>query len=296
MRIVYGTGNRLGAGPILSQFLSHTNHTIKVAAHLKSKPPDSFIDWMLDAADSNIEQLQADIEEFDPDLVVSDAESYTANIAGSLNIPIIYCSPLHLLDGVVWERKKRSCSHILEKTKKILRNLPGGVIRLVYSPFGNLSNKPTLKEGYEWIQPYSMFSVDDSPQVTGQLVVVEDPVRRKNLEKVFNGSSVISSTDPSYSKLLTESQHIFISGETNILADCICLNKKISLIPDITDPEMLVNTELCSQYNSGADLGQIELLERYARSELEKPYNSSYTVVSENKFLHDRIEELWESM
>src|SRR3990167_6151836 len=275
MRIVYSAGNRLGAAHQVFGFLEHTSHDVRIAAFRRSGRLLHFTDWTLDAikSDNNIERLQIDIQKYDPDLVVIDGEPVVATIARSLSIPIVYCSPLHILDGVPWERGQLAYSAQVEELRKTLTDLPIGVTRFVYSPFGDIDGMPSLRDGFEWVRPYH-FSVDRTPQVESILFVIEDDSRFENLTKTTLGLRLnleySRELDFSYIENLKLAEWVFTTGETRHIADAIYSNKQICIFPNIKDPETIMNAILCSQFGVGFDAGQVELMGRFAQAEIEK--------------------------
>lgn len=305
MKILYSAGDRLGAAHQLFGFLEYTAHDVKVAAYQKSSRLISFTDWMLDSVLSdnhNLELLQQDIKIYDPDLVLIDGEPIVANIANELSIPILYCSPLHILDGISWKRGTLSYSAPIEKLRSMLNLLPIGISKLIYSPFGDIEGAPIIKNGFDWVCPYHV-SVDESQSLYHNLMIVEDNERVNLIETLTKKLKLqkVCSLNLNYETLLRQTDWILSTGETQHVADALYNNKRISLIPNINDVETLLNAIMCSYLKIADDLGQIELMEFSATYEIEKSYNHRNNFrysVNDNKkmMLHERVDYLWECL
>lgn len=302
MKIVYSAGNRLGAGHQLNGFLEQTSHDVRVASYLESGRLLHFVDWTLDTnTSSNLENLRNDITHFEPDLILIDGEPIVANIGQSLSIPIVYCSPLHLLDGVPWERGQLSYSAPLEILRTMLAAFPVGVKRLVYSPVGDIERSPSLREGFEWVRPYHFF-VDGNSEVDQIMVVVEDSQRFDAIVAATQGLKLnfqyFRKLDAVYEKALENCAYIFSTGETKHIADAVYNNKSFCLLPNLKDPETVMNAIACSAFGLGLELGQLELMGKFSTSKIEESISKkiNYTVTSQHKMLHERIDELWECM
>lgn len=302
MKIVYSADDRLGAANQIADFLKSTSHEVKVAAYPKSGRLLQFVDWNLTAAKLNPDQLRHDIKEFYPDFVLIDAEPIVANIAHKLDIPILYCSSLHLLDGLVWNRGSRKYSATIEELRRKLSLLPPGVAKFIYSPFGDLQQNLEIKEDFEWIQPYHCAT--PSQEDGSILFLVEDPLREPGLTKAFQSSKNLRIEkgiidNDSYQSSLSKARSLLIEGTTRQIADGIYNTKQLYLCPKIRDAENILNATVCANLQIGMDLGQVELAGLLALEKLEKAFSSPTSIpnrVKDNKRLHERINELWECM
>lgn len=300
MKIIYAADNRLGAASPLKEFLSHTSHQVKVAAYPRSGKLLSDIDWNLNAAKDYITQLQQDIKEYYPDLVLIDNEPIVANIAYRLDIPIVYCSALHLLDGLIWHRDQRGYSTSLEKIRKQVTKLPPGVSKFIYSPFGDFFPSLSLKNGYEWIQPYHLKIKPQAKQLF--LAVIEDPNRYHIWQEILSCSKmpiILEQSDSiSYPLHLAGCKFILTDGQTRSIADLIYNNIIPILTPQITDGENLLNAIMCVKLKLGIDLGQIELMGRAAIEKIDEVVDASVLNIppqqQKHPQLHERINQLWE--
>ena len=132
MKILYGAGNTSGANLQLSRFLQHSSHEVKIAAYVRNHRYLDYINWSLDALQINngyqqkkvnelfghtgvppisyyeASEMLDDLAEWNPDLVISDAELITAHIAETFEVPLWICSPLCLATGTEWDKSQMS--------------------------------------------------------------------------------------------------------------------------------------------------------------------------------------------
>jgi len=261
--------------------------------------------------------LLEEISEYNPDLVICDAEPIVANIAKVLGFRLWYCSPLHLLDGVKWGSSQIKYRSRLEKYKKLLIKLPRAERTFVYSPFGQIQPLcPELKPGYEWMEPYHVHSDGDK---SGGVAIIKDGERISILSKILNcvppfdltlfsrheynlsHLTSVSMLDESnrdiYRDIVSRSSWVFTTGETSFVADAVYNGAKVCIAPDLNDPETLLNAIMVRNYGLGDDLAQVELMESYAVGMIEKSYSSwadtSYTLNSKvGVQLHTELEKL----
>ncbi len=324
MKILYSAGNRIGAASQLTRFLESVKdgHEIKIAAYLKSSSIGlSNVDWTLDAlfhpfsgkkSVSSIlgytgapkvnhilfEKLIEDIDNFSPDLVICDGEPIISNIAFSLNLRLWYCSPLHLIDGIMWEKKQKKYQALLDLTRKMLMWLPKPDKYFIYSPWGdNINNLPIIKEEYEWIQPYFIQCKMNSGAES--IVVCPDYSRINKLTRIFNSLSTdIKVISESNINCLQNCNYYFSAGETSYLSDALYNNiSNICLIPNLQDSEALLNVIMCERCNWAKDVGQLELINTNAVDYLYKIINNNLNLNKEsikiglNKTLTQKVEE-----
>lgn len=303
MKIVYAADNRWGAAYQLQGFLQNTCHEVKVAAYPKSGKLLSCIDWNLDAVPYNFNQLQTDIKDYYPDFVIIDGEPIIANLANKLDIPILYCSSLHLLDGIIWQRKQRAYSSTLEQLRRKLRSLPPGVAKLIYAPYGDLITPPQINDDFEWVQPYHTNAFQFGETI---LSLLEDPNRNSIIKKICDSSRKFKMVinridDDSYLSSLSQSSTLLMEGNVRQVADGIYNNRFLIFCPQVRDAENVLNAIICSDLKLGIDLGQIELAGTLALDKIEKAIENvakkpSDCMMVNCKKLHERIDELWECM
>lgn len=339
MKIIYSAGNRIGANSQLERIVSNlNNYEVKIAAYLKSSSSMNHIDWTLDSLHNNILSkkelnklwslfghknvpclnlentriLLLEVAEFKPDLIISDGEPIIAHIAKSLGIKLWYCSPIHLLDGIEWERGQFRYSALLANTKSWLKQFPKADKTFIYSPFGDIKFRPFIKEHYEWITPYH-YKANSIGNTA--LAVINETDRYTSLTKIINcidcnvsifgpfidqqsKSQVFKTSDISnYLKQINNCSNIFITtGETSFIADAFYNNKNIMIAPNLNDYEGLLNSILVRLYQIGSDLGQLEFMNNFALEELEKSisrkYKDNYLSIQSYPFLHEKIEEI----
>lgn len=308
MKIIYAIEDRIGAAIQLQQFISNTLHEVKIAAYPSALTYINVIDWNLFATHKNtdtLHKLQHDIKSYYPDLVIIDGDSIVANIAAHLEIPIIYCSPLHLLDGIVWKKNQRSYVAHLEKIRQRLKKMPEGVSKFIYSPFGDLENAPELHDGFEWIQPYHSAMPNNGTRDI-ILAIIEDKSRYQNFQAIFQqiAHSVVFDkfSSVSYTKNLTQTLCIFTEGHTKYISDAVYNNCFLTVTPSLNDAETLLNATWCNNLKIGIDLGQIDLIGRGSGAKIDKVLDdigflsNTDPIISQHKKLDERINELWECM
>lgn len=339
MKILYSAGNRVGADIQLRRFLDKNKHDVRIAAYLKSSYSLSHIDWVLDSLTNKykkgtkkdlvdllghsgtphvgikeIEILLDEISDWEPDLVICDGEPIVSNIAYSLGLRLWYCSPLHLFDGIKWERGQLRYASLLAKTRQMLNRLPKAEKTFIYSPFGDIAFRPTIKPGYEWIQPYHHKVIRNSEEIG--IAVIRDPNRISILSKILNcippfnftlfspfayNLSHVESKNindiEKYKISLSKCKWVFTTGETGFIADVIYNGiDRLCITPDLNDPEALLNAILCRNYGIGDDIGQAEYLGKYSVAEIERSFLmdgvGNYTSNQNRNYLHEKIDEL----
>jgi len=300
VRILYGAGNFSGSNIRLSRFLRHCprRHEVRVAAHLRNHQYLDYIDWALDAvrttrpnpkgrvADSfgdyqgtsiprvnlnRFEEMLAELTEWDPQLVISDAEPVTAHIAKAFCAQLWLCSPLHLLDGIDWEFGHLNRSAVIKKTRRQLALLPKATKRLIYSPFADLSMRPMLKDGFEWVTPYADWD--------------ENPWTGNRPEQ--NGFQFVRQA------LSKDDKSFLTTGETSFVADAFYRRKVIAVSPHSWDAESTLNALLCEYFRVGHNLGEIGKDIPYSNDQLKlfqsKQLNWKYLSKQKWGRLHEKI-------
>lgn len=281
MKILYGAGNINGSNLRLSHFLRHTQHDVRCAAFFREHQYLETIHWTLDALTSapntsakeiqeltgipfrvhidNFTKMLDDISDWNPDLIVTDYEFITAYISKVLDIPMISCSPLHLIDGVKWERgKKFLFSSVYEK----LKLFSGAVERFIYSPFGYLNNAPELLEGFDWITPYEESS----------------SLYKRDTEKI--------------SKLVSVNNCSFNTGNSQNLYHQLKKHKKICVSEDPSDLEARLNGIFVDTLGLGLSIGEAEKNHLYCMNQLDILFEKDfkYCINDNEEFLHERLD------
>ena len=317
MRILYSAGERVGADLLLSRFINVCNHEVKIAAYDVSSQSLDHIDWTLDAVYNKFTganrvktskllgkkdlpmmgydqavQLIRDIDAYSPDLVICDYEPIVANIANVLGLELWYCSPVHLLDGLVWKNGQLRYTGLLEVVRKNLSKLPPASRTFVCSPFALVSGLE-LKNGYEWLLPHGAF-YGHSKAGTG-VCLTNDSDRLSELSKILNCIPPFDLTlysthrynlshlesymldDPGYGRAIGSAEWLFCTGESSFICDGI-LNEvsRFCVAPDLNDPEALLNAILVRECGLGDDVSQVEMLEYFSVEEIQKSYDKRF--------------------
>jgi len=223
MKIIYSVNNRIGSNNLLLRFLENLNgHEVKIAAYNNSSYSINTVDWLLNSIHrynglyiyqlhstkyiaENIELILKDVAEFGPDLIISDSEHIFGYIANQFDIPLWYCSPLNLIEGVKWNKKipysylfNQYMSHKLPKADKYL----------IYSPFCDILNPPPIKENYNWVRPY----YNESKSVS-----IDENNRVEYLNKIL--------------RYIDLGDYCFTDGNTDNISNSIYNNKKSLVTP-----------------------------------------------------------------
>lgn len=285
MKILYGSGNYTGSNITTSRFLqSIENHDVRVAAHfLNHKFMHSF-DWCLDAlyqikvGDYNYfkkhhgivgpyvnhsiaDMIINDLLEWEPDLVISDCEFFTAMIAKVFEIPLWYCSPMLQIIGIEKERKEIHAK-AFEKFKVFFNKLPQGSKNFVYSPLCDVKGRPHLKDGFEWIRPYAQ--------------------KPKDLSTEEIDLSLVKKTIPKSCLLST--------GETSFVSDCLYSGKFTFITPHPKDIEQNLNAQLLEWYGVGRNIGRSKSL-NFIKNIVEKPHQSPVLSIQRWSLLDEKVNE-----
>lgn len=318
MKIIYSIGNRIGAGEFLYRFLQHAdpNWQIKIAGYSNSASKIKNIDWTLDSLNYDeealvygyknrnwvtqseilIKKLKNDIINWAPELIICDFEPVVANIANSLDIPLWYCSPLHLSDGIKKINSNRSVFHKTFKSLEVIRKFPIANRTLIYSYLGNIVNGPEIKPGFEWVSPYYLKSSNINKT---NIISIADNKRAIKLGRLLislkNDISFFSNLDFNFKYIKNEKYEdvlgteglYFTDGATDMLADAIYNNKNIIISPTCNDIESSLNAFFIP--NIGINVGQVELMKKYAKDYINIDFKSNYKL---NNINYPKLDEL----
>lgn len=282
MRILYGSGNFIGSNIQAARFLHNApGHEVRVAAYYRNHRYLKSFDWCLDAlfntkvGEQNYfeskhavpgphinheiaDMIVEDLLEWQPELVISDCENFTAAIAKVLEIPLWYCSPILQMIGIEHDRKEIS-TKIFDTLKGYLEGLPKGDAYLVYSPLCDISCRPFLKSGFEWVRPYSV--------VPGEITTTD--------------LSTICKAIPERALLTT--------GETSFVSDCLYANKPTYISPDPGEVEQVLNAQLFEWYGVGRNIGRPQNIE-FAKLKVEKTILPPSLNIQNWKQLDERLD------
>jgi uncharacterized protein (TIGR00661 family) len=325
MKILYAASNNQNAKIQLSRFLGAIGdkHQIKIAAYKKSSPKGINVDWTLDALlniyrpdllslhNDNLSIYHEQVQNYDPDVVISDLEYFTSYVANDLNITLVQCSSSMI--NFALERKQKYNlklfkfhAHSLNKdtinTQRTVNIIENSNCNFVYSHYGDMNTPPALTEGFGWVRPYHQVAKDYVPcqhYVTAGLF--ESNKRVLDVLKKYPDSVVfiddcleqhrnllvkdIRIEDEYYCNL--KNSAIFVcQGQASFLADAF-YNGKFSLIyPNYEDAESITHSHLSNELGSGRIMTYSDDISPFADQKVSPKYLESI------KYLHERIEEL----
>lgn len=324
MKILYAASHNHNAKIQLSRFLREmegSEHQIKVAAYKKSSPKGINIDWTLDALlnvyrpdllslhSDNLSIYLEQVKDFAPDLIISDLEYFTSCAAIDLNIPLWQCSSSLINYALVRNEKYnlglfKYHAHALNRdtvhSQRMVNILDNSDKNFVYSHYGDMSDPPSLMEGFHWIRPYhqitrnyipcqhfitAAFSVPDKKLIaflknySDSIVFIDDPRERYDDLQVKD----IRIEDEYYCNLKNSVFYV-CQGQTSFLADAFYNGKYALVFPDYEDAESLTNSQLAQKIGVGSIMTYTDGLPDQLL--VEPVYSSSI------KYLHEHIEEL----
>lgn len=320
MKILYAAGNRSASGLQFKRIKENlSEHEIKFAGFASSTQFVSDIDFLLDYFYSDfydlvwnkiksgkfnleMEEFCCSILEFSPDLIIVDDEPLLISLGNFLKIPVWNCSPINLMDGCNHQIDDLSYRYIfhLQKIDHKLRSKPER--NLIYSPF-YFSNELKIKNGFEWIKPYS---VKTNNKEEKNLNIALFSQREKKIFEIFKYSKYegcffsnsklntnkiagFQINDTEYQTLLSQSKNVFCAAEASFLIDALISESNIFVFPNLKDLETLINASILQGLNFGIDLGQIELMEKYGVDEINRLLNRNFHL---NKFKEKNISYL----
>jgi len=325
MKILYAAGNRSSSGDQFKRIKEHiSNHEIKLAAFSSAIQFVSTIDFVLDYFYSfwherfsykrifqggpltkELEDYAARVVDFNPDLLIADQEPLTASVANLLQIPVWFCSPIHLVGGCNVRSKDIFYKEQSNNLRLEFNYWPKADRIFIYSPFSRIKNIP-INKGFEWIEPYSEIKKSKNKDLDFAFF----SQREREIYSIFNASkfegpffsnSKFSSSkipwysvlDLEYNSLIQHSKNVFCAGETGVITDALNNNSNIIICPNLNDVETTINAVFVKNAKIGRELGQIELMENFAVDELNNCLNEefSYKMRSAHKqpYLHEII-------
>lgn len=288
-KILYAAHNSYDAKTRLHRFIQNSNDfEIKIAAYKKSLIPgltNYVLDSLVNLYDSNIINYSGDalqnyydfIKKYNPDLIISDFDPYTSYVANVLQKEIWQVSPNLLIHGLSLKEKQKlsirndffiHVKHLdTSSGYSVLNILNNADRKLIYSPFGDLTNSPELSSGFEWVRPYYL-SFNESKACHHNLVAAFPVNNKKHLSflKNYEDTVVFSNFINEYYKniklknISNEIEYIcnlkncnmfFNQGHTCQISDAF-YNKKFSYIyQDFNDLECLSNSKTADFYGIG---------------------------------------------
>lgn len=324
MRILYAASNNENAKIQLARFIGAMEgspHSIKVAAYKKSSPNIN-IDWTLDCLQNMFkpEHVTLDNDNFvtyfnqvkyyNPDLIISDMEYYTSEIANTLGTALWQCSSSMINFALTNEYKynlgifkryaflfNRNPLH----SQRMINIQDNSNNNYVYSHFGDCQEPPSLKSGYEWIRPYHQVGKVTVP--CQHNIVAGMLGSNKQLISLLKGhSDSVCFTDfqgetyanpqmkdirnqEEYFCNLRNSSLFACAGQTSFLADAFYNGKYSLVFANLEDPECVINSTISEKLGLSKSVYQIS--EELNLKNLTMPIKNDGI-----KFLHQKIEKL----
>jgi hypothetical protein len=326
MKILYAAGNNKNALLQLARFMQAMNgkpYIIKVAAYQQSSPNIN-IDWTLNCLQNifkpdnisldndNYVTYFNQVKYYSPDLIISDMEYFTSHIANILGITLWQCSSSLINYSLTNEYKynlgvfKRYAflfNRNPTNTQRTLNILDNSNCKFVYSHFGDCNEPPELKEEYEWIRPYHVSgklsipcqhnivagTIGDNKKIVDLMADYSDSICFNDVAAEFYDNPKMKDikNQEEYACNLRNSKLFMCSGQTSFLADAFYNQKYSIVLPNLEDPECVVNSTISeklklstSVYQSSDDLNPFIGLEVYSAHN------------KDTKFLHQKVEEL----
>lgn len=283
MKILYCCGKLPASNLRCSEFLKCTEHEVKIAAYYSNHEYLDTIHWCLDALETNdskskkqinkllgkkialdLNNLQIfldDIVKFSPDLIISDYEFCAELISEVLDIALISCSPMHMIDGINY--KFGTAPWFKNKDSNVLNVFNTAKKKYVYSWLANVENKPELKSGFEYIRPYCVQQIF-KPRDT-------ELIQRFIMDKGF----------------------AFNTGNSENIAHQLTMDLVLCAAHDPADMEAVINAYFIQELGIGIELGKCESSPQYLLNKLNSELNFNTINVTNNaKFLHQAINDI----
>lgn len=326
LKILYSASNNSGAKIQLARFMKAMQdkpYIIKVAAYKKSSPKIN-IDWSLDCLlniykpelltldNDNFSIYLDQVKYFAPDLIISDLEYFTSQIANILNITLWQCSSSMLNFALSHEEKYnlgafKHYSYVLNKhplhTQRTVNLIDNSNCNFVYSHLGDIDNPPKLNDQFEWIRPYYVIGKYSIPcQHNIIAATLGNNKKIIHLLKNHSDSVVFSDFDgeeylnllmkdigneAEYACNLKNSNILVCSGQSSFLADAFYNQKYSVILTDLKEAECILNAAFTEKAQIGSAIYDSQIdLNVYLDKQITNQTNET------SKFLHERIMEL----
>ena len=326
LKILYAASNNENAKIQLARFIKAMVGKpviIKVAAYKKSSPKGTPINWTLDCLlnifnpehisldNDNLKTYFDQVKYFAPDLVISDLEYFTSYVANELNITLWQCSS-SIINFALTQKYKYDLgvfskyAYLFNKnpvhTQRIVNIIDNSNCNFVYSHFGDTGSAPALKESFEWIRPYHSLGKKYIPcQHNIIAVLIHNNKTVLDLLKTYPDSVIFSEfEDEVYDNLLVKNigneeeyfcnlknSNLFVSeGQTSFLADAFYNENYSVVLPNMEDPESVINSTISEKLKLSTSIYQPEDLYSYMNLDVPVLYNENI------KFLHQKLDDL----
>lgn len=174
-KVLYGAGMHSGANLALSRFVKHYSGEVFTIAYSRNHECLDKIDINSDALHislgerkkweatfkdipyiktnvANFVTTLKIVEEFKPDVIISDADRFASKLSLMLQIPLWSCSPFNIAYGTDWDFKGKM--RVKKRIDRFFKDSNHAVRKFIYSPFGSVQGRPRIKPDYEWLNPY----------------------------------------------------------------------------------------------------------------------------------------------
>lgn len=331
MKILYAANNSFGSFLQLKRFLraagpSHDRkYEIRIAAYnasLNGINADYTLDSLHDfygknksasATRKSVNDYLKEIETYAPDLIINDFDFTTSFVASELNIPywIVSSNILYNAFGkqereqLKFGRHYRSLIYQNSSGKFHDYQLTNADRRMVYSYLGDISMRPTLRAGFEWVRPYyvrpqprnneskfvAALSYTDKALVAYLDKLEDVSLYSLNDYEKYENIQHRNLFDDQYGIDVSNCYLYFSRGQTSLISDAF-YNEKFSLIyPDTNDIDTLINSYVCDVFNTGEKIytrKSFEQINDLIARELEIRLSIDPSI----RFLHQHIESL----
>jgi hypothetical protein len=282
LKILYAAGNRLGSYYQLKRFLQsiqHKKYNIKIATYKKSLV-DLNVDFMLDSLlnitnpqeisfNGNYIYYYNEIKRFAPDLIISDFDIYTSNIALELNIKLWQFSPINLYYGIDNNVKYNTGIHknyfylfdsSPRKNGYILNILNNSNRRFILSHICDTPHNNIISSDYEWIRPnfilgngvdnvdYFLAIAQSNKNIINELKDKDSILFSPSHTEKFGTIKTVNILAENIYKKYIENCKYFISDGTAVFAADAFYNQKYNVsIPRYDDIETVI-VSMINQY------------------------------------------------
>ena len=204
------------------------------------------------------------VKKFSPDIIITDREPFLMAIAKTLNIKLFDISPINIYFAIEWGNNEYKYKNVLNSFIRDQYYLPKADEYFIYSPYYRFNIK--LKKDFKWIKPYVEKMEGEEEYIS---------LTYRDISKILKYCSI--------KETLSKAKTAYCTGETSLMSDLI-LNDidNIHIMPDLSDPETLINAMVNRKVGLGQDLGQVELMQHMAVEEIES-VKKKYWQTSFNK-------------
>lgn len=236
------------------------------------------------------------INDFAPDLIISDHEEYTLAAGHILNIKKWNVSPLNLIYHWFPMGMRYQYDYLLyyykRRTLRYNREFFWGDLNMTYSPLCHMKIPMDWRFGkIRWINPFV-------PKVT----LIDEPCSilnthpRPSLEESFDQiPNIYNQFNPSPFNLTVSKNINFSSGESGYLYGLLLNSKhmknhkgyRVNICPNLNDIETIMNAVVIKNNRVGKDLGQIEKMEKYSSIAIDLALNNPEKLPLNFKLSHD---------